>query len=410
MVNEIKKETEEYVRRINACNKLDVCGSGISLLFFSSQMMNIDNMIENGQEVWEIAKKLMNQIDQYPDVYVDFSKTGMYGELGLLAFSVREILKKTGDLKDTSELLNRLLLANACQKADGFRQKKLWYGTYDILEGIAGIVYYLLDCPDILEQPKEKLKLRDLIRFLIYLSEDYVYRGKHIVRYHIRRKQQFLRTEQTRMRHGHINFGVAHGIAGPLVTLAKAWKMGMLEIHLDMAVGKLFNFYESFCVEQDGILQYPRRLSVEDYMKEKSTDLTVNSGWCYGNLGIVRELMKAAKYIGDQNKYQYYLGEFVAILAQPAGEYHLSSPIVCHGYGSVVSLQTYAFIESGDKRCLINLERNLEILLREHQKKMVESEIYRTDLSLLNGSGGVILAMQNSVTRNLSYGKILLMD
>lgn len=60
-------------------------------------------------------------------------------------------------------------------------------------------------------------------------------------------------------------------------------------------------------------------------------------------------------------EYAYYLDKLVDILAQPAKEYNLSSPIVCHGYGSVISIQTYAFLESQDERCLVNLKRNMRL-------------------------------------------------
>ena len=80
-------------------------------------------------------------------------------------------------------------------------------------------------------------------------------------------------------------------------------------------------------------------------------------------------------------QYAYYLDKLVDILAQPAKEYNLSSPIVCHGYGSVISIQKYAFLESQDERCLVNLERNVEITLKEHRKKM-QDEGYRKDFSI----------------------------
>ena len=57
----------------------------------------------------------------------------------------------------------------------------------------------------------------------------------------------------------------------------------------------------------------------------------------------------------------------------------------------------------------MNLERNVEIRLKEHRKKM-QDEGYRKDFSLLNGSAGTILALCNSMTGNLTYGKLLFMD
>ena len=51
----------------------------------------------------------------------------------------------------------------------------------------------------------------------------------------------------------------------------------------------------------------------------------------------------------------------------------------------------------------------MEITLKEHRKKM-QDEGYRKDFSLLNGSAGTILALCNSMTGNLTYGKLLFMD
>ena len=88
--------------------------------------------------------------------------------------------------------------------------------------------------------------MRDLIRFLIYLSGDYSYWGKQILRYHIRRRQQFLAIERKTMKQGHINFGMAHGVAGPLVALAKAKRQGIQEMYLEEAIWKLFGLYEEW--------------------------------------------------------------------------------------------------------------------------------------------------------------------
>ena len=409
MKSEIKEEIQNYIRYINGHDLEDQCEEYIQMLFFLSQMMLEKDLELDERVIQSMAQKLVEQIGQTLNTHFGSYDKGMCSELGMLTFSIHEIMGRTGELKETSELLNRFLLDQACQKAELFQQRKLSFDSYDMLGGIAGVVYYLLDCEEIVNKPEGKLKLRELIRFLIYLSGDYSYWGKHILRYHIRRRQQFLAIEQKTMKQGHINFGTAHGVAGQLVALAKAKRKGIQEMYLEEAIWKLFGLYEELCVEENGIVRYPRRLPVDCYVSKTSADLTENAGWCYGNLGIVRSLMKTAKCLRKPMKYAYYLDKLVDILAQPAKEYNLSSPIVCHGYGSVITIQTYAFLESQDERCLVNLKRNMEITLREHRKKMQE-EGYREDFSLLNGSAGTILALCNSMTSNLTYGKLLFMD
>ena len=379
------------------------------MLLFFSQMLLEKKLSTDERIISSMAQTLVGQIGKVPDRCLSSSDIGMYGGLGQLAFSIHTIKENTGELKETSELLNRFLLEQACKKVKVFCQRKLSFDFYDVLGGIAGVVYYLLDCEEILDQPKEKLKLRELIRFLIYLSGDYFYFGQKVLRYHIRRNQQFLPEERKTMKQGHINFGAAHGVVDPLVALAKAKGNGIREMYLEEAIWKLFELYEELCVEENGIVRYPRRLPVRCYVNRTSTDLTENAGWCYGNLGVVRCLMKAANYLRNPMKYAYYLDKLVDILEQPVKEYNLSSPIVCHGYGGVISIQTYAFRESRDERCLINLEKNMEITLQEHREKMKKEE-YREDFSLLSGSAGTILALCNSMNGNLTYGKLLFMD
>lgn len=412
-VNKVSDEIKRYVQCAMEFYQVEEKYDAVEecfLLFFMTQILDMSYRESWNTDVLKVIEKLVVTISRNPEYYINIYDSKMYSPIGMIAFSFHEITRKTGELKAESEYLNNLLLENAIEKTRAFHKEKVSFATYDILSGISGVVYYLLDCADIMESVGKRLEIRSLLRFLIYLSEDYVYKGKQILRYHIRRKYQLLKSERQEMKKGHINFGTAHGLMGPLVTLAKAKKNKMLEEKQEDAIGKLFGLYEQFCIEKNGISFYPRRLSVEDYVDGKSSDLTENSGWCYGNLGIVRGLMKAACYREDGNAYCDYLNKFVKIIEQPIENYHLCSPILCHGYGSVVSLQMYAFRESKDERCLTNLERNMEMLLKEHKKKMEENEGYKFDLSILDGSAGVVLTMQNYITKNLTYGKLLFMD
>ena len=90
--------------------------------------------------IQSMAQKMVGLLGQ--DLDIDFASPndGMYGGLGVLTFSAHEIMGRTGELKETSELLDRFLLDQACQKADLFQQRKLSFGSYDILGGIAGVV------------------------------------------------------------------------------------------------------------------------------------------------------------------------------------------------------------------------------------------------------------------------------
>lgn len=412
-MGKIQEEINNYVDYIlsyslnsHSAKWYDNC---IDILFFLTQIMHDDEK-KMDQNVSNAISNLIFAINQYPKKCLSYFDTGMYSKLGLLAFSIRELNKIVDGLQETSKLLNKVILNNNYRKIQRFQQSKLTFSDYDILGGVSGVVYYLLDCQDILEDSKDMLTMRELIRYLIYLAKDYTYKGNRVIRYHIRKKQQFLQKERAQMKLGHINFGTAHGIAGPMVTLAKAKWRGILEQELDESIERLRELYRRFCVELESDVLFPRRLAVESFVTGKSTDLTENSGWCYGNLGIIRNLMKTSRYMEDESMYQFYLNKFIDLIDREEVEYNLDSPIICHGFAGIISTQVYAFKESKDEKCLVNIKRNLERTLIEHQKKERDSENYINNFSFLDGSTGAILAMQNSLTLNLSFGKILLVD
>lgn len=66
-------------------------------------------------------------------------------------------------------------------------------------------------------------------------------------------------------------------------------------------------------------------LSVEDYFSNtvSKDSITYNAGWCYGNAGIVRGLMKVSYYLNDNNNYQYYKKELLSIINQELDNYNL---------------------------------------------------------------------------------------
>lgn len=103
-------------------------------------MMLEESLGADERVIQSMAQKMVGLLGQ--DLDIDFASPndGMYGGLGVLTFSVHEIMGRTGELKETSELLDRFLLDQACQKADLFQQRKLSFGSYDILGGIAGVV------------------------------------------------------------------------------------------------------------------------------------------------------------------------------------------------------------------------------------------------------------------------------
>ncbi len=150
----------------------------------------------------------------------------------------------------------------------------------------------------------------------------------------------------------------------------------------------------------------------QNYINNKASNYTFNAGWCYGNIGIVRGLMKVANFMSFKDKYQYYKEELLKIINQPIEKYNLEVPTLCHGYASVIAIQVSAYKETEDKRFLDTLKRNVLKLIEEHKKTSILEENlgYNNDFSLLDGLGGVTLTLIDTLSFNLTFAKILMID
>ena len=109
-------------------------------------------------------------------------------------------------------------------------------------------------------------------------------------------------------------------------------------------------------------------------------------------------------------------------MAQDIKAYNLLSPSLCHGFSSLVAIQSYAYSVYRDPKLLVNLERNVREVIKGYRKsnertvdladirdKRIWVEGYLRDLSLLTGSIGIattLLSLQGSVR----VGRMLMID
>lgn len=378
----------------------------IDVLFWISQIIGQKDLEKYEYELQKILKKILNEMIKNNGQFVSVNNMGMIGGLGQVAFGINTISKKLSILEDLALSINDIFLNLWDEIIDYMVENPIVFHCYDAIAGASGALYYILDCDMDVHNDR---RVQKLIEFLIYLSKNYKFKDQYIIRYHIKKEQQFQEEEKVMMPDGHINFGMAHGIMGPLLALAKAYSMKFRNKGLKVTIVNLIGLYEKFSDKTNGVLKYPRRLSIEDYLNDQKSDITVNSGWCYGNISLVRGLMKSEKYIGDLEMYNYYKSELLKIIAQPTDLYNLSSPILCHGYSSVITIQLAAFRETGDI-CFFNLlERNLALLMKEHDARKNDIQ-YINNTSLLLGSGGVILTLLESQTKKCEYNHLLMMD
>ena len=138
-----------------------------------------------------------------------------------------------------------------------------------------------------------------------------------------------------KFKRGNINFGLAHGMLGPLIALAKAHAKGFNIEGLKDGIEKVYHLYEVFqVVNEEKIPCWPGPMTVEEYWNGTCNpeNLHISSSWCYGNAGVMRGLQKVAGYMGWKEKEQAHVETMIRFFSQNIKTYDLYSPSLCHGF------------------------------------------------------------------------------
>ena len=378
------------------------------------------------KEKWEkmgynMCKAIKQDLENYGVVENDI---GMIGSFGYTCFIISQYSKKTVNLIRFSNSLNKLLLDFTVDKVNLFKEdSQTSMRKYDVISGLSGSLYYLLDFS---WNEDEIKKLENIISYLVGLTKYHDYKGKSVIKFHITRENQFRDDEKERFPNGNFNFGISHGMMGPLVALSKAYSLGYNVDGLKESIGELAEIYERFKVYKDNIPLWPSQLSLEQYLIGKCEEehCHLASSWCYGNISISRGLQKVSKNMGWIEKEKLYKEDLINILNQPSENYNLHSPALCHGYSSILAIRTSSYIGDKDSRYIDNIEENIDIIIKrfeennkyigEHKEILEDKdssiEGYFEDLSLLSGSLGIALALLSVISEDVEYGKLLLID
>ena len=320
--------------------------------------------VENQEEWLDLGYQICREFKQTMERCGCRQETAMLSGLGYRCFAVREFCEQTHLLPGFSRGMDHLLFIATDQKVEQARKERTRAENYDMLHGISGTLYYLLDCDCTREEKKILVKC---IRYLLTL-------------------------DQKAFRDGSLRLGLAHGMLGPLIALAKACAKGFVVDGLQEGIEKLFRLYE---IHQS---------VEEDWEKAcRPEHLHRSFSWCDGNLGILRGLQKVSAYMNWPQRERAYLQAMKRFLAQDIKAYSFDGPSLCHGYSGLVAVQTGTYSVYEDPGLLINLERNVQEVIKGYRTNN------RQDLSLLTGSLGITVALL-SLQGRVRASKLLMID
>ncbi|MEW2425736.1 lanthionine synthetase C family protein [Streptomyces nigra] len=138
--------------------------------------------------------------------------------------------------------------------------------------------------------------------------------------------------------HGHANFGVAHGVAGPLALLALARRAGHTVAGQDDALATGISHLTTWAQPlKGGGTGWPECLPLDTYQQGPQPDAApTRASWCYGTPGIARALQLAALTLNDDTARR--LAEHTALQAatDPRHTGQIVDTSLCHGWAGLV--------------------------------------------------------------------------
>ncbi|KES02973.1 hypothetical protein BU52_33010 [Streptomyces toyocaensis] len=202
---------------------------------------------------------------------------------------------------------------------------------YDLISGLTGLGAYLL-------HRGHDHALERVLRYLVRLiTEPLTVHGHQVPGWWA--ATSLRDTPGTgRLAHGHVNFGIAHGIAGPLALLALARRAGCTVVGQDDALAEGIAHFTTWAQPLDGGgTGWPEYLPLTAYRKGPGPAAAPGRpSWCYGTPGIARALQLAALALHDETARR--LAEHTALQAvtDPRQTGQITETSLCHGWAGLL--------------------------------------------------------------------------
>lgn len=379
------------------------------ILLLASEMLEV----QNDKEYWKnVFYNYVVKINELISKTKYFSLS-MIGGLGLLAFCCDNFYKRTGLLeKFTKSTIKSLTLGiNSVYKNN---ELKGGVESYDLINGVSGCLYFLLDLEgydnEIRTLVDEAIDIS--IKFLEKLTKTKLVCNNEVIGYFIENDNLFI-LDKERFKKGLLDFGIAHGMIGPAISLGKAYSKGYFGTY--SYVKKILDIYDEFQYDFHGILIWPDKLSLDDYIRKNMhyRSFSINS-WCYGSLSILRGLEKCYAYLKDDKKTNYYSNYKIKILNKEFD--NIFSTSLCHGITSILMIKDIESWDEIDKKYIEKigyLYSNYSSLLMNKRFNNINyinmiEENSLENLSFLTGTVGTLLCLLNN--KNFTYKKLLMID
>lgn len=214
-------------------------------------------------------------------------------------------------------------------------------GEYDLVRGLTGLGTYLLRC-----DPDSRL-LREILEYLVRLTEPVPAddaAGPAAPGWWSSSNPNLT----TSTPGGHGNFGMAHGITGPLALLALSARHGIAVPGQADAIGRICAWLDAWRQPGPAGPWWPSWITVAELRDGKPAPPGPGRpSWCYGTPGIARAMQLAALATCDRARQTGAENAILRCVTDPGQTALLTDPGLCHGWAGTTAATWHAARDSG---------------------------------------------------------------
>ncbi|WP_324783412.1 lanthionine synthetase C family protein [Streptomyces sp. H51] len=247
---------------------------------------------------------------------------------------------------------------------------------FDLIGGLAGLGVYHL-------RRGNAAELQGILSYLVQLSEPITVCGQTLPGW-----WSVSEAGTAWPADGHGNFGLAHGITGPLALLATSVLCGYTVAGQERAITRICQWLDDWRTGNRRSAHWPEWIDLQE-QRRGSTARTGprRPSWCYGTPGIARALQLAGRALGDTTLQERAEQALAGCLLDPQQLALLTDASLCHGWAGLVQATRRAAEDEKDGQ-LSELLPRLRAGLATH----LEAHGPPVQPTLMEGTAGLDLA------------------
>ncbi|WP_410814895.1 lanthionine synthetase C family protein [Micromonospora sp. 067-2] len=223
---------------------------------------------------------------------------------------------------DGTAAVTRRRLEAAHRRID--RHEQPHYAEYDLIRGLTGLGV-------VLRRLGDRDLLRQVLDYLVRLTEP---RGELPGWWCCNGPER----RQPPPPGGHANFGMAHGITGPLTLLALTLCDGITVAGHTTAINRIRQWLDTWQQHTHGTTWWPQTITLTDLRRATPAQRNPQRpSWCYGTPGIARAQQLTAQALHDTTRQRLAETAFTTCVTDPEQLRRLTDRGLCHGTAGLLA-------------------------------------------------------------------------